>query len=519
MTAGGENAQSVGSVTLLDSSFTDTGVAITTAHDPRLPTTAGSLILDNISLVNTPAAVQGPSGTVLVGGTKVINGWGQGHEYTPKGPVNFETSIIPLSRPSSLTLNGRFYARSKPQYQSLPVSQFVSVRSYGAKGDGMTDDTVALTKGLTSAAASGKVLFIDAGTYKVTSTVLVPAGSKIVGEAYSVIMGSGSTFSNIKAPIPVVKVGSPGGSGTVEWSDMIVSTQGATAGAILIEWNLASTTAAPSGMWDVHTRIGGFAGSNLQVAQCPASNAAGQVNQNCIAAWLSMYIAPSATGLYMENTWFWTADHDIEDPNETRVTVYAGRGLYCASTAGQIWMVGTAVEHHDMYQYQFASTQNIFAGQIQTETAYYQPVPKAGTVFPIVSGWNDPNFASNCSGVAGNCADGWGLRVITSQNVLIYGAGLYSFFNDYNTSKPLLKRKHTASNSKPACSNPVVAPGNGAACQMQIFSIEGTCKNIDVYNLNTIGAAQMVTRNGVSLASYANNVNVYPDTIALFKSN
>ena len=32
--------------------------------------------------------------------------------------------------------------------------------------------------------------------------------------------------------------------------------------------------------------------------------------------------------------------------------------------------VGTAVEHFALYQYQFADTRNIFAGQIQTETAY-----------------------------------------------------------------------------------------------------------------------------------------------------
>ena len=30
--------------------------------------------------------------------------------------------------------------------------------------------------------------------------------------------------------------------------------------------------------------------------------------------------------------------------------------------------VGTAVEHHTLYQYQLANTKNIFMGQIQTET-------------------------------------------------------------------------------------------------------------------------------------------------------
>jgi glucan 1,3-beta-glucosidase len=97
--------------------------------------------------------------------------------------------------------------------------------------------------------------------------------------------------------------------------------------------------------------------------------------------------------------------------------------------------IGTAVEHHTLYQYQLANTQNLFMGFIQTETPYYQPNPLAPTPFTVVSSLNDPNFATSCSGQSGNCAEAWGLRVINSRNVLIYGAGHYSFFNNYDTSK------------------------------------------------------------------------------------
>jgi glucan 1,3-beta-glucosidase len=443
MSSGGASGQTVGSVTFIDSSFTNTKTAIIHSHNSTSqPATAGSLILENIALSNVGVAVQGPQGTVLAGGTKSISGWGQGHQYTPTGPVNFETSITPFSRPASLMVNGKFYARSKPQYQNLPLSSFVSVRDGGAKGDGKTDDGAALNSTLKSAAANNQVVFFDAGTYKVTSTIYVPPGSKIVGEAYSVIMGSGSFFSSVTSPKPVVSVGTPGQTGAVEWSDMIVSTQGATAGAILIEWNLSSPSASPSGMWDVHTRIGGFAGSNLQLAQCPTTPKSSAINQNCIAAFMSMHITPSASGLYMENVWLWTADHDIEDPSLTQITVYTGRGLYSESTAGNIWMVGTAVEHHARYQYQFASTKNVFAGQIQTETAYYQPNPNAKQPYPIVAGFNDPNFDTSCVGLNGNCAAGWGLRVINSSSVLVYGAGLYSFFSNYSTSMPHFPHPH-----------------------------------------------------------------------------
>jgi glucan 1,3-beta-glucosidase len=88
-------------------------------------------------------------------------------------------------------------------------------------------------------------------------------------------------------PQAVVRFGNSADSGSIEWSDMIVSTRGAAAGDILIEWNLASPSWAPSGMWDVHVSEGGFIGSNLQYAQCPANSASGTpVNTNCIAAYM-----------------------------------------------------------------------------------------------------------------------------------------------------------------------------------------------------------------------------------------
>jgi hypothetical protein len=69
----------------------------------------------------------------------------------------------------------------------------------------------------------------------------------------------------------------------------------------------------------------------------------------------------------VENAWLWTADHDLDDVNNnnTRISVYSGRGLSIESTVGNIWLVGTAVEHHDLYQYQLTGTKNIFIGFIQ----------------------------------------------------------------------------------------------------------------------------------------------------------
>ncbi|KAK3063140.1 hypothetical protein LTR53_019042, partial [Teratosphaeriaceae sp. CCFEE 6253] len=132
-------------------------------------------------------------------------------------------------------------------------------------------------------------------------------------------------------PQPVVQIGKPGEGGSIEWSDMIVSTQGQQRGATLFEYNLNSPSSSPSGIWDVHARVGGFAGSNLQLADCPTTPTvnvtADNLDQDCIAAFMSMHLTKTSSGLYLENVWIWVADHDVEDPQLRQITIYAGRGL------------------------------------------------------------------------------------------------------------------------------------------------------------------------------------------------
>ena len=65
-----------------------------------------------------------------------------------------------------------------------------------------------------------------------------------------------------------------------------------------------------------------------------------------------------------------------------------------------------------------------------------------------------------------------------------------------------------------ACS----AVGAGENCQSAIFSVDSTASSVSVYNLNTVGSNQMIQIGGTSYAGYAQNINVFPDTIALFRS-
>ncbi|KAF2763234.1 exo-beta 1,3 glucanase-like protein [Pseudovirgaria hyperparasitica] len=484
---GGSTNQNVGSVNIIDSTITNCPTFVNTAWtSSSSPPSAGSLNIENVALSNVGVGVKSPNGNVLGGGSTTIGGWKQGHQYTPTGPQNTQGSFTPASRSTGLLGSGNnYYFKSKPFYASNPVSDFVSIRSAGAKGDGSTDDSTAIQNAINSAASNNKIVYFDQGTYKVTKTITFPPNTRVVGEAFPVIMATGSYFNDVNNPKAVVQVGTSGQSGTIEWSDMILSTQGTTAGAKMIEWNL--NAARGSGMWDVHTRIGGFAGSNQSVGNCPKN--AG-VNKNCMAAYMSMHITSSAKGAYIENSWLWTADHDLDEGQSTQITIYTGRGLLIEG--GNTWLYGSGVEHHALYQYNIVNTADVFSTFLQTETPYWQPNPDVrNQPFPFNNN-QDPNY-SNCQ--SGNC-DALGLRINNAKNLFFYGAGFYSFFNNYSTT----------------CSN---NPGN-SDCQSQMVLIEGPSTNIRVYALSTIGSQSMIVRNGQSIARYSDNENVFPETIGYF---
>ena len=505
VTNGGSSGQTVGSITVFDSTIRDTQVFLNTSHSSSSsPPTGGSVVIENVVLTNVQTAVKyGDTGATYLAGapllTTTVNAWGAGHRYSPTGPINAQGSFTPPMRPASLLSGNRYYTRSKPQYNTLSASSFLSVRSQGAKGDGTTDDTAAVQKAITSAQQLGRVTYFDAGTYKITKTLFVPAGSRIVGEAYAVIMSSGSYFSDVYTPQPVIQVGRPGDSGVVEWSDMIVSTQGSQSGAILIQWNLASSTSNPSGVWDVHARVGGFIGSNLQKANCPTSQP--YSNKACWADNMLVHITKSASGLYHENNWLWTADHDVDDPTLTQISVYTGRGVLIESATGSIWLWGTGSEHNQRYQFNLVNTKNIFLGLVQTETPYYQPNPKASLPFPKNLTISDPDFDYYCpeGKSAANCPLAFGLRIQASSSIAAYGVGLYSFFSNYAL----------------ACS----ALNAATKCQQNILQYDSAgSKGVNVYNLNTVGSSSMATRDLTSLARWQDNVNNYASTIFYFSS-
>ncbi|KAF1811435.1 glucan 1,3-beta-glucosidase GLUC78 precursor [Eremomyces bilateralis CBS 781.70] len=477
MANGGFN-QTVGSILMLDSKIQATDCGFNTSFSPdSIPNSGGTLILENTDFTGTPVAVKGPGDqTVVAGGAHVAN-WVQGRSYIGNDGMRTQTVVTEPAKSAGLLSGNKVFERSKPQYENVPASQFVSVKSAGAVGDGLTDDTAAIQQALTNL-KDDQILYFDHGAYLITDTVFVGCHAKITGEIWPLIMASGPKFQDPAQLRPVFKVGNSGQSGAVEMSDLMFETRGPVPGAVLMEWNLNAEKQGSNGMWDVHFRIGGSAGTLLQSDTCAKKPSAPHgPDPKCVGAGM-LYHTTKDASVYLENCWFWVSDHELDLADHYQIDIYNGRGVLIESQ-NPVWFYGTNSEHNVLYNYQVMNAKNVWMGLIQSETPYYQSNPSAPFPFttPIPG---DPTFGA--PDALSNKA--WGLRVVDSEDVFVYGAGLYSFFENYDQK---------------------CVPANN--CQNGMISIEGTSKNIRLFGISTKAAVDMIVSSQGSVKDLDNRSN------------
>lgn len=83
--------------------------------------------------------------------------------------------------------------------------------------------------------------FFPAGTYLATSTIHIPPGSRLIGEAWSAISASGPFFASASGPKSLVQMGLPGQVGIAQVSDMLFTVADILPGCVLLEINVAGS--------------------------------------------------------------------------------------------------------------------------------------------------------------------------------------------------------------------------------------------------------------------------------------
>ncbi|KAH7219761.1 pectate lyase superfamily protein-domain-containing protein [Fusarium oxysporum] len=285
--AGGpmSTGQGIGSLHLTDLRFHYVKVAVSTSV---MSDNSTALLLSNSGFYNVDTIVQDTfkSQVLLRGGKGTVNvdTWGFGRVTSANGTTAFHNgaNLDSPVRNDSLVTGGRkqFFTRRRPKYDDLGFSQILDAKAYGAKGDGKTDDTAVLKHLFSAAANMSAIVYVPFGVYIITDTVEIPVDPL--------------------KPRVTVRVGLPGQVGVVEIQNMMMTVKGATAGAIMMEWNVHESGQGSAGLWDTHFRVGGAAGTDLTVKDCPKLS--GKVNPNCVAASLMLHLTPDSSG-YFENSY------------------------------------------------------------------------------------------------------------------------------------------------------------------------------------------------------------------------
>jgi len=235
-------------------------------------------------------------------------------------------------------------------------------------------------------------------------------------------------------------------------------------------------------------RIGGSAGTKLQSDTCaknPTTTA--PANPACEGAFLLLHVTPQAT-IYLENNWFWVADHELDLSDHNQINIFNGRGVLIESEAGPVWLYGTSAEHSVLYNYQIANASNVYMALIQTETPYFQSNPDASTPFTANSAIptrSSPEArASTRRGVS---------ALLTPRTSSFSVLACTVFFDNYD---------QTCLNTE--------------SCQENILSLENS-DGIYLYGVSTKASTNMVSVDGSSAALDSDNRNNFCATISQFE--
>jgi hypothetical protein len=347
------------------------------------------------------------------------------HRTPTYGPVS-----SPLTRPSALApTNNRYPYLPAPNHATTPITAFLNIKDPAQNGnrtilgDNTVDESAALNAILLLAATQNKIAYFPFGKYRVESTLHIPPGSRLVGEAWATVVGHGAHFKNAADPKPVVQVGLPGQVGVAQIQDMRFTVGDVLPGAILLQFHMAGASPGDVGIWNSLVTVGGTRGARALTDACR------DPGQQCRAAFLGVHFARTSS-VYAENVWNWVADHVAEE-FDGGSSFAAGRGALVEATGGT-WLHGFGSEHWWLYQLNFRKAENVLVTLLQAETNYDQGdnnqvvLPAPWTVDE--AGWGDPTF-EHCGPADKRCRMGPANYFNGGRAIHTYASASWAFFS------------------------------------------------------------------------------------------
>ena len=244
---------------------------------------------------------------------------------------------------------------SRPTFVNVPLVN--AVTDFGAKGDGVRDDTAALQAAL----ATGRAVFLPWGTYTVSNTLNMSCNSAIVGEGLATIalIAAAPGFNTTDKSggfKPMISTPAKA-SCTAQFVDVALSTLGVGNDAALL---LDHQAGPGSGLWDVTIRQYFRVGLKARFGPpLPVSFAK----------------HPGVGAAFLSNTHFWIADHNLTDRGDMNCDqltctdhrpVGGDLGVQI-TTAGPLFLVGTNFEHAGLLEYNIIGASNVVTTALQTE--------------------------------------------------------------------------------------------------------------------------------------------------------
>jgi hypothetical protein len=122
----------------------------------------------------------GPGGGGPVDGSNLIDGTVTSAKIADGTIVNADISPNASITPDKLTFIQPGAGATQRTVENK-LQDAVSAKDFGAAGDGVTDDTAAIQAALEAAGVGGKTLFVPSGRYRISYTLIIPTGVRVLG--------------------------------------------------------------------------------------------------------------------------------------------------------------------------------------------------------------------------------------------------------------------------------------------------------------------------------------------------